>query len=274
MNVRYAESVVSLMHIGRQRAGFPGNLFAPPEELINQALDIGYAGVQALPIRGLTGRENDILLFEDPWNAVPSLWHALRHYPGASGLPSCLNDWVVSPTPLECEQAVAEMAQREITQVVHHFDGNADHLVEVNPGLDMTPGQILEKCEQTGHRLVLDTEHICRGYRNYEIAVKSERKGKPSPLGESHRAAAILSPWVSAIHLKPIGTSIEKFVRLDFGLAQEEKILCDYVLTNSTSATITIVAEYPPTKSMLLSPTKSRDIAARMLEAMHRLVEE
>jgi len=274
LDIRFAISVVSLMHIGRQRgARFPGCLFAPPEELINQALDLGYVGVQALPIRGLTGREDDILLFEDAWNAVLSLWQALRHYLGASGLPSCLNDWVVSPTPVECEQAVTEMAQRGITQVVHRFDNDINHLVEVSPSLDMTPEQIANSCERTGHRLVLDTEHIGRGYRYYEIAVKPGRVGKPSPLGESHRAAAILSPWVDTIHMKPIGPSVEEFVELDFSLAQEEKMLCDYVFANSTSDVITMVAEYPPTKSMLLSPAKSRDIAARMLEAMHRLVE-
>ena len=274
MNIQFGISIVSLMHIGRQRGvKFPGCFFAPPEELIETALGLGYDGVQALPIRGLIGRENGIRLFEDAWNAVPSLQYALRHYPGASGVPSCLNDWVVSPTPLECEQAVTEMAHRRIKQVVHRFDGDVNHLVEVHPGLDMTPEQIVEKCKQTGQWLVLDTEHISRGYRDYEIAVKPGRASKLPPLGESRRAAAVLSPWVSVIHLKPIGKSIDEFVRLNFRVAQEEKILCNYVFSNSMSGLVTMVAEYPPTKSMLLSPSKSRDIAARMLDAMHRLVE-
>lgn len=273
LEIRYAVNVVSLMHIGHQPDRFPGCFFALPEVLIEEALAAGYDGVQMLPIRGSTGNEDGVLLFEDAWNAVPSLWHALRHYPGAAGLPSCINDWVVSPTPMECEQVVSAMQHRDLPQVVHQFDGRIGHLVEVHPGLDMTPEQIIEKCGQTGQRLVLDLEHLYRNYREYEVEVKPSRAGKLSPLGTGTRAAALLSPLVDVIHVKPLYHSIDEFLGREFFPLDSEKLPVDYVLHNSSADFVTVVTEYAPTKGMLLSPRKSRDVAARMFETMHRLIE-
>lgn len=273
LKIKFGISVVSLMHVGLQWTKFPGCCFSSPENLIDEALIMGYNGVQMFPVHGVTGKEAAVLMFEDAWNAVPSLWHALRHRTGAGGAPSCINDWVVSPPPSGCRKIVSSFRERGITQVVHNFDGVPNHLVEVNPSLDMTPEQIVNECMKTGQRLVLDTEHLYRGYRDDEVSVKPERAHQPSLLGEPRYAAAILSPWVSAIHLKPIGTSVVDFVGLDLTLDQEEKIICDLVLNCPTVDKITMIAEYPPTKAMLLSPPKSRDVAKRMLEAMHQIVD-
>lgn len=270
MKATFVVNIVSLTHLGFQWQGFPGCCFALPQQLIEDALKIGYAGVQALPIRGLTGEEDRILLYEDAWNAVPSLLHGLRHKTGASGMPSCINDWVVSPHPEHCREVSERLEKRVIIKVSHQFDFCKRHLVEVHPGLDMTPEQIVARCEKTGQRLVLDNEHLFRPYTASEIAAKPERAGKASPLvigtslevsdginiDQYNGIVETLWPYVEAIHFHP---EDERF---------PYHILS--ILRRKPKSKLIVVAEYPP---ILTSAKKSRDYAKAVLEKMRVMVE-
>lgn len=203
--VRIGINIVSLMHLGGQWAKFPGCFFARPTKLIEMALDLGYDGVQALPIRGLTGEEEGIILSENVWNSVPSFWHAFRHKPGESGAPSNITDWVVSPPPQIYHQVSERLERRGIPKIVHRFDDNPAHLVEVHPGLDMTPDQIVEQCKGTGQGLVLDTWHLRRKPERHELAhrPKGWDEEMESLLGDWKEAISLLLPQTRVVHVSP-----------------------------------------------------------------------
>lgn len=248
-------NAVSLMRIGLQWERPPGCFFARPERLGDLAMDLGYVGVQALPIRGLQGDEDGIRLYEDAWNATTSLWQALRHRPGAAGLPSCLNDWVVSPTPKECQVICEVMEGRRIPRVIHHFDREPRHIVEVHPGLNMTPEQIATQCAETGQCLCLDTLHLSRGW----LTADPSRADRLSPLWAPDNLK-VLAPFTQVIHFHPDDTGN---LYPHVGIAKQ--ILCHAPDVRY------MVAEYPPPRSALLSPTKSLGLATEMLGVMKEI---
>jgi len=89
-------------------------------------------------------------------------------------MPSCLNDWIASPNPDKCAAIFNRLPGREIS---HHFENAPGRLVEIHPELGMTPDAIAEKCQREDYGLVLDTEHIVRGFREND-----PRYGLGSPL--------------------------------------------------------------------------------------------
>ena len=227
---------------------FPGCMFRQPKDLIADAMKIGYSGVQAIPIRGMTGYEEGIELFEDAWNPVDSLWQALRHLPCGSGAPSCINDWVVSPDLKTCRGIVTNLSNRGISEIHHGFDNPDIKLIEVSPGLDMTPYEIAEYCRQHPELgLVLDTSHIRRGYRSDEVREDSDRTDKPSPLGitigEWESAIKKLAPFIRVIHVNP-GDEDDRF--LNSFLTSETGRLFEFILKQIDLPEITIVAEHRP----------------------------
>lgn len=169
VTVKYLINIVSLMRRGLQPfESIPGCFFAPPGTLITEAKEIGYDGVMGLPVRGLLGVEPGVLHFEKAWNAVGSFWQALRHKLGTAGLPSQIHDWVLFPSPRQCRIVAAEWEVRVVPQVVHEFDGNPRHLVEVHPELEMNLDKIVFASQVQGQRLVLDTLHLLRPHRDHQ----------------------------------------------------------------------------------------------------------
>lgn len=207
MEVRYLINLASMMQFEPHLAGVPECFFRRPCDLITDALEAGYDGVQVIPLRGMDGEEQNIAFFEEAWNPVWSFPQALRHLPGRSGAPSQREDWVVSPNPTECSRIEDRLRLRGIREIHHGFSTPGAKLVEVSPALSMTASQIARNCDGFGIRLVMDTWHLRRGYRSDEIYLGPIRANRPSPLGETEedwfRTIDTLVPHVAMVHVNP-----------------------------------------------------------------------
>jgi hypothetical protein len=193
LKVKYLINIVSLMRLEPHLGWIPECLFRRPNDLINDALEMGYGGVQAIPIRGLTGNESGIEMFEFAWNPVDSFLQAIRHQQGRSGEPCQIQDWVVSPKVEECCDVHNRLARRGIREIFHDYlESGWDKLVEVSPKLKASPTVITEDCAKRNKRLVLDTWHL---------------RQQPSPFGSSEQewfdAIDRFAPFVDVIHVNP-----------------------------------------------------------------------
>lgn len=263
MKVKYAINVVSLMTMGRPRwpyrrgVGLAGMMFREAQALIDMALEVGYDGVQMLPIRGATGNESDILLYEGAWNAVPNLPHALWGKMGASDMPSNWKDWLVSPAPEVCDEVCDRWRKGDIQHITHDFS-DPDHLVELNQNIpDVTPAMVDKICEEQGYRLVIDTHHLRYRHRNED----------PNPLLVNdgwYPTVCRLAPYICAIHFNTTGEETD-----------EDRSTINLILYHTSRhaeeagvSELIVVAEYEPTPRTMLSHSACKAQAAAMLERM------
>ena len=197
MSTKVLVSIVSMIRLEPHLGLLPGCLFRRPADLITDALEIGYSGVQAIPIRGLTGEEPNIGLFEDAWYTRRWRTHI---------------DWVLFPKISECNRITGVLRNRQIPQIHHSFERD-NKLVEVSLALDMTAEEIVAQCEATVCVLVLDTSHIRRSHRPDEIVANPNLQGKPSPFGvnvtEWKRVIKTLAPYIAVIHVNPGDDPVE-----------------------------------------------------------------
>ena len=261
--MKFAVNIVSLMHTGLQWAGFPGCFFTQPQHLIDAALAIGYDGVQMLPIRGATGMEEGVLLWERAWNPVDNLVQALTHQLGAAGMASCINDWVVSPSSRCCQKVEDLLSGRnDLTQVAHDFGSRVNSLVELHPELVLGPSEIVEKI-QSRHRkgLVVDTYHLRRENRYGEVN---------SLLVDGHWEPVIdaLAPYIRVVHIHP--NNLTSFLAEPLESVEAEIIRHLKQAGANLSNTIW-VAEYEPPKIALVDKTTSLSIAREFLGVMHEI---
>lgn len=274
-------NIASLMHLGFQPIRFPGCSFAKPQKLIDEAIEDGWDGVQMLPIRGATGQETKVLCYEDPWNAVNSLPQALLHGIGSAGLPSCINDWVVSPTPDECSIITEQFSNRRFRHIDHKFGGHPEFdIVEIHPGLDMTIPEIVQSCQGLTQKVCFDTFHIRREYRPDEITQKPERAGKLSPIGTWTEAIVALARYVRVIHLHP-DEDLEEFTSdnpnrsISYIIA---KVLISSIMelkrVGGQADILTLIAEYNPGKKAILHSSTSREVSRRMLRTTKQLIRD
>ncbi len=260
--MKFAINIVSLIRVGLQLGWFPTCCFARPQRLIDDALGLGYDGVQMLPIRGATGME-EVLLWEKAWNAVDSLIQALTHQRGSAGMPSCINDWVVSPSSQQCREVEHLLfCRNDLTQVAHDFGSRANSLVELHPELALKPSEIVEKI-QSRHRkgLVVDTYHLRRENR-YGEANFLLVDGQWEPVIDA------LAPYVKAIHIHP--TNLDSFLARPLESVEAE-IIRRLKQAGADFEQMIWVAEYQPPKIALVDKTTSLGIAREFLEAMHAI---
>lgn len=272
MKIKYAINIVSLMKLGRQNQGFPGRFFTSPQELIKEALEIGYDGVQAIPTRGMTGNETGVLLCEDAWNAVDSLWAALRHHTGSEGMPATLNDWVVSPAQVECNTISTKFAGRNIPKVVHQF-GNAGEILEINSRIIMPLSDIKQKCLDLGMSVCIDTLHLDEYIKTrLQLGEYSKQYWLDVPWCDAlDEIAKTLGNLVTVIHIHSSKRPVESFNEswqggLMFLIAET------FLQRKSTSDEVTLVAEYNPGKANLLRPQQISMMAKRALVDMQKVV--
>lgn len=272
LKVKYLINVVSMMHVGSQKQRFPGCIFASPQELIGEALEIGYNGVQAIPVRGIDGEEEGVLLYEDAWNAVDSLWSGLRHHTGSEGMPACLNDWVVSPRQAECARVSARFAERGIPKVVHHF-GKPDEILEINSGINMPIKDIRQKCFDLRMTVCIDSLHL-----DEYIADRIRR-------GEYAQKSFLTSSWSEAVHdivqtLGDLITVIHVHYKAKPTTEVHEGTVYTSLITEIVlrrfppEGEVTLVAEYNPGIANLLRHGKIRIMAEKALEDMRRAVKD
>ena len=236
-------------------------MFREAQALIDVALEIGYDGVQMLPIRGATGMETGVLVYENAWNPVPDLWHALQHMPGASDMPSNWKDWLVSPPADICGVIGVNLESRGI-QYIDHKLNHSRSWVEISPELNTRAEDIAAWCSSCSQGVVIDTHHLCRpprdGSRNYLLDED----------GDWRSTVSLLSPFTRAIHVNTTGeVTREDRERTDSII---KAVLCQ--LRDADVEELILVAEYPPTPGTLLNPRSSRRMAEATLCRLKRLV--
>ncbi|MEK9156456.1 MAG: hypothetical protein AAB360_04160 [Patescibacteria group bacterium] len=246
-------------------------MMAKPEKLIWQALELGYDFVQLLPVRGAPTRGavlRPVRYYERAWNAVPGLWHTLRHRPGGAGEPSGIMDWLLFPNKEECQRMTDAFLNQHIRFIDHEFNRRVDSwlrpvggdFVEIHSGLRLTPAEIAAKCETESWRLCLDTLHLTdRKYGDY--------------LGDSDEdalaAAETLAPYVDVVHVHPENAG--DFIAAPFhDLAGQ---ITRHLLCCVPNRRIDLIAEYNPGMKAFLCPRESDRLTAEFLRAMKAIAE-
>ena len=123
-------------------------------------------------------------------------------------MPCNLNDWVVNPSPKECEKVMVRLGARQIIQIVHDFDEAKERcIVEPKPELGLTIREIAQRCQGNGYKLCLDTEHIVRPYRYGKKSpfLRGYKEGcgdSKSPEGLWGYAVDSWAPYVTVLHIR------------------------------------------------------------------------
>ena len=265
------------MRLGKQNQRFPGCFFSSPQDLIHEALQMGYDGVQAIPTRGMSGDEDSVLLYEDAWNAIDTLWAGLRHQPGSEDMPATLNDWVVSPNQAECASISAKFAGRNIPKVVHNF-GHAGEILEINSRIDMPLPDIKQKCLDLGMSICIDTLHFQEYLESrFELGEYPE-KFKVSAIVQGtvmEKATQLLGDLVTVIHVHSNKTPTEWYCGEGSWLGvPTADIAREFLMRQSPDHEVILVAEYNPGKRNLLYPEKISAMAKQALSDMKRLVDD
>jgi hypothetical protein len=282
----YGINLVSMLHAGFRLwhpwwHPLPSGLFASPQRLIGEALEIGFDGVQAIPVWDLSGDEDGIILSQGPWNAVWSFSEARHHVPGTLKVRSELEDWVVSPNPTACEKVIDRMVERDIPRIYHSFDevlNTTQRFIEIHPGLGMTPAQISLTCQERGLRLALDTKHLRRDVLQFETEKNPALLGKPSLLGENEqqwlKAIDEMAPLIDVIHVQP-SEELEQFIAdpVDTLTWRLARYALKRIERAGKAKKVILIAEYNPGKKRQLMPWACRNLATQMYRAMQRLVE-
>ncbi len=165
----------------------------------------GFGFWQILPLRGIT-----VFLLRLPklvgvwvrfaqpaWNAT-TLWAHLRGRLGSEGMPTMWQDLLFFPGPEICKRRFEDFILKLGARDVDHYTGQsftANGLVEIHPGLQKTPVQLVHLAKTQGVRFVKDTRHLRRAGR------ESEGKSKIGPWREALEA---LLPYTELIHVQAI----------------------------------------------------------------------
>lgn len=223
-----------------------------PLRVAQWAADAGYDFFQGLPLRGVTGWEKWPLptgVKEPAWNPVNSLGQVMRHENGDAHMTSKLRDWLAFPSPATCWEVFDRLPGRAI---YHGFgDGKEPLLVEINPELEMSSGQIADICRDKGHRLAFDFEHFSRPHR----------EGKPCPFHNNpdlteRDKVKMLAPYIDVVHVKWLTPREKETIRL-------------LVDSPDRQQQLDFVAEYKPTLS---PPWRVKQKMRKFLNGMKELV--
>jgi len=130
------------------------------EKMIDTAKRIGYTGVQALPLKSTTGKEQGIYYYEGFWHPMPRGIRDARR----DNLRAFLDDAVIAASLFASFRAgiasMAHMNERKIPRISHVFD-NPNGLVEINHSMGVTSVEaMIDECKHTSSKLVADTRHL------------------------------------------------------------------------------------------------------------------
>ena len=271
--VRILTNIASITPVGVQWAAFPGCFLRSPRESIEVAREIGYDGCTGTSQRGSRGDEK-LRAWEKEWNAVPGLWHALRHREGAGGMPSCLNDWVVFPPPWPCIRVENCYAKRGIVRVVHRVDELTNRsLLEVNPEMGVGVRDLASHIEHLRHHLgwqcglCLDTEHGVRACYNGQISpIAREYRDQVRP-GVAKVTASEVWRWL-------VDTTAKCATMLHAkGYEAGDADRARYAVTHLPHLEDMVAERRPSIKGGDLLPWRNRAQAVRMFEFLCELKE-
>ena len=166
------------------------------------ARQAGYTFIQVLPFRSVTVHLRHMLeprYVEEAWNP------AYTHRGADPKTPILLHDRLFFPSRQRCTElftAFRRLGARWITHDLTDFHTTRDALLEVHPGLWLTPEEIARQCGAP--RLVLDLYHLRRPPRTDELAHRPQRiSAERSLLGDWRAALPVLLPLTRVIHVSP-----------------------------------------------------------------------
>ena len=237
-------NIVTLMHLGWQRAAYPGRFFTSPKKLIAKALKIGYRGVMMLPTRGADGEEPDVAFYEDAWDFMPDAG-LIAYLRQRRQLRECLIQWLVSPGDSECRRITARYEARDIPKIGHVLGDPLTRYVEIHSGLGLNLPRIFEALVEAGQRACFDTGH----WLEMGLGVEEVRR---------------IAGMVDVMHLNPADVNSyledkaerERHLRL---LAEVQRV---------RGARLPVVVEYNPGIRALFDRHYSRNTAERMLHSI------
>ncbi len=255
----YLVSLLSLQTLTRRTAGrkFPACFLTNPAELINIAMDSQWNGVQALPLREMTGKEDHVVTFEDAWEPSAGTLGNLNR-------PFC---WSMFAPHDEREKIMAGWRSQGALRIGHSFHETGVDLVEVSKEMRIASRWSLQTaCEDRHLPLVLDSKHLLENDPRWSV-IKGSSAEIVGQLME-------FSPFISnVIHLQPT-LPLEEFLRqpLDDPSARLFTRLLDFLIRKNTGDDpITVVAEYNPGPEGFLDWRKSRGYAVGMRQVVEDL---
>ncbi|MCK4781663.1 hypothetical protein KAS79_01915 [Candidatus Parcubacteria bacterium] len=199
-----------------------------PETTARWAEEDGFCFLGVLPfreIKRLSRPELPVLFAEKAWNPVDSLIPIIFKKPTKEEkLVPQLWDWLFFPGIAKAECLFHWiLSQYQATIVCHSFkDLSEGRLLEVSPGLGMTPEEIVETAQKYRKSLVID---LCHLREKFWI---SENGKKKSLLGHWQKSLPLLLPYTSLIHVQPYmkDNEAEKILR---GEENEIKNMLDII---------------------------------------------
>lgn len=264
MALHFGVNVASLVHLAPWLAPL-GRVTPSPTALCARAKRLGFDFVQLLPLRGATGREEGQFC-EEAWNPG-SVWDLLTSNPNGKLGQRHLQDIVLFPDSLACANAVTAWTTRHLTGggdevlwIEHEFN-LVRQLVELHPGLDLSPAQIVRECKDHQSKVVIDTHHLQRGYRPDEVERAPIRAGKPSLLGVG------MDDWMQTLEtLQPVLAPVLHFHVAGLSCCwAESRLTGKWLDLTSHFEERWVVLEYQPTKAALLSRRRNDALARDML---------
>jgi hypothetical protein len=204
-----------------------------PERSIKMAMDAGYDGIQAIPIKGWSYEKVDdwgkyVISFEDAWNTGP-LWKAILREIGLMKEPAPrMVDWLLFGKVLTYHYPNA-------IESLHHPDPKQKGVLEMYPDLWNDPQKYIDYANQGGS-LCWDTWHIRRPIRGTV---------EPEPLGDWRKLLkALPGGSIKLIHVHPIQMEIREFLAGEFNELAQMLLALSYK-TNAPA----IVEVFPPLKT-------------------------
>lgn len=178
-----------------------------PQAAEKAAREGGYKFLQALPFRYMegVGKIVPISYLEHGWNPATSLGQVVRGVFTNDPLAPKLIDWAFFQNRDECERTYQHLLQTHRPRIIAHEFGEETDLVEVHPGLWMSPERIVEEVEKRGlHRpLVIDLWHARRPPRQDNLVKKPQGIPSVSLLGAWQTSLPKLLPHTCVIHVSP-----------------------------------------------------------------------
>jgi hypothetical protein len=185
---------------------FPWGIYFPAF-ISRLAREAGFDFLQAMPLRGVNSKFYPVLpvsYIEDVWNSgsfndvIKGLWRKDLNAPK-------ILDWLLFSGKTKSQKIFQQLRQiAGVKTVVHQVNDLKENcLLEVHPGLWLTPAEIIAKVG--GKRiLTLDLYHLRRKPRSGELikrplGIYSEE----SVLGPWQESLRLLLPYTALIHLSP-----------------------------------------------------------------------
>lgn len=204
--IKFGVNIVSCLRPGL--SGLLRGTFFDPQVAIRLAIEAGMDFLMILPIRGMTKKlptELHCYYCGEAWNAG-SFWTWLFHGRGTDGSPMMLHDFALFPQQKNCYNMVCNWRDSGSTLIRHKLEPTGldePGLVELHPGLDKTPEELLDFFKENNQQLVVDSLHLIRDYRAEEIVANPKRQAGTSPLGanpkERLESMVTLQPFLAPV---------------------------------------------------------------------------